>query len=46
MNRRASFQIPLLIGLGVLTLINLIPILWGFLISIRQPAEASPFRPS
>ncbi len=45
MGRRASFQIPLLIGLGVFTLINLIPILWGFLISIRQPADAFAIPP-
>ena len=45
MNRRASFQIPLLIGLGAFTLINLIPILWGFLISIRQPSDAFAIPP-
>jgi multiple sugar transport system permease protein len=45
MNRRASFQVPLLIALGVFTLINLIPILWGFLISIRQPADAFAIPP-
>ena len=45
MNRRASLQIPLLIGLIVFTLINLIPILWGFLISIRQPADAFAIPP-
>ena len=45
MNRRARLQIPLLIGLIVFTLINLIPILWGFLISIRQPADAFAIPP-
>src|SRR6478752_7065459 len=45
MNRRASLQIPLLIGLIVFTLINLIPILWGFLISIRQPVDAFAIPP-
>jgi multiple sugar transport system permease protein len=40
MKHRARLQIPLLIGLIVFTLINLVPILWGFLISIRQPGDA------
>ena len=45
MNRRAGFQIPLLIALIVFTAINLIPILWGFLISIRQPGDAFSIPP-
>jgi multiple sugar transport system permease protein len=45
MNRRARFQIPLLVALVVFTVINLIPILWGFLISIRQPGDAFSIPP-
>ena len=45
MGRRANLQIPLLIGLAVFTFLNLVPILWGFLISIRQPADAFAIPP-
>jgi ABC-type glycerol-3-phosphate transport system permease component len=45
MNRRARFQFPLLVALVVFTVINLIPILWGFLISIRQPGDAFSIPP-
>jgi multiple sugar transport system permease protein len=45
MGRRANLQIPLMIGLVVFTFLNLVPILWGFLISIRQPADAFAIPP-
>lgn len=45
MKRGARLQIPLLAGLTVFTFINLIPILWGFLISIRQPSDAFSIPP-
>ena len=45
MSRTTRQQIPLLLGLAVFTVINLIPILWGFLISIKQPADAFAIPP-
>ena len=45
MSRGLRLQIPLLAGLAVFTFVNLIPILWGFLISIRQPADAFAIPP-
>lgn len=45
MTRRARQQLVLLVGLGLFTLINLVPILWGFLISIKQPADAFSIPP-
>jgi multiple sugar transport system permease protein len=45
MTRAIRQQIVLLIGLIGFTLVNLIPILWGFLISIRQPADAFAIPP-
>jgi len=38
-------QIPLLLLLAAFTFINLIPILWGLLISIKQPADAFSIPP-
>lgn len=45
MSQRARQQAVLLIGLGLFTFVNLIPILWGFLISIKQPADAFSIPP-
>ena len=45
MSRRARQQIVLLVGLSLFTLFNLIPIFWGFLISIKQPADAFSIPP-
>ena len=45
MSRSARLQIPLMAGLIVFTFINLIPILWGFMISIRQPGDAFSIPP-
>ena len=45
MKRGARLQIPLLAGLIVFPFINLIPILWGFLISFRQPSDAFAIPP-
>ena len=46
MNRRARLQIPLMVGLIVFTFINLVPILWGLVISLKQPADAFSIPPS
>ena len=45
MSRSARLQIPLMAGLIVFTFINLIPIVWGFMISIRQPGDAFSIPP-
>ncbi len=45
MSQRARQQAVLLIGLGLFTFVNLIPIFWGFLISIKQPADAFSIPP-
>jgi multiple sugar transport system permease protein len=45
MHRKARLQIPLLIGLTIFTLINLVPILWGLIISLKQPADAFSIPP-
>ena len=45
MSRRARMQVVLLIGLALFTFVNLVPILWGFLISIKQPADAFSIPP-
>ena len=45
MSRSARLQIPLMAGLIVFTFINLIPIVWGFMISIRQPSDAFSIPP-
>ena len=45
MRRHARLQIPLLVGLSVFTLINLVPILWGLIISLKQPADAFSIPP-
>ncbi len=45
MRRKARMQALLLAVLIVFTFINLIPILWGFLISIKQPADAFAIPP-
>ncbi len=45
MRRAFRQQFWLLVGLGLFTLVNLIPIIWGFLISIRQPADAFAIPP-
>lgn len=39
-------QIPLLVLLSLFTFINLLPILWGLLISIKQPADAFSIPPT
>jgi multiple sugar transport system permease protein len=43
--RRARMQALLLVLLVVFTFLNLVPILWGFLISIKQPADAFSIPP-
>ncbi len=45
MSRRARMQALLLVGLVAFTIVNLVPILWGFLISIKQPADAFAIPP-
>ena len=45
MSRAFRQQMVLLIGLGLFTAVNLIPILWGFMISIRQPSDAFSIPP-
>lgn len=45
MSRTLRLQIPLLIGLILFTIVNLIPIIWGFMISIRQPGDAFSIPP-
>jgi multiple sugar transport system permease protein len=45
MRRRTAQQIALLSGLSVFTLINLVPILWGLIISLKQPADAFSIPP-
>lgn len=45
MSRRARMQAWLLVGLVAFTIVNLVPILWGFLISIKQPADAFAIPP-
>ena len=45
MTRKTLWQTGLLFGLGVFTLINLVPILWGLLISLKQPADAFSIPP-
>ena len=39
-------QLPLLVLLSIFTFINLVPILWGLLISIKQPADAFSIPPT
>ena len=43
---KARNQIPLLVGLSVFTVINLVPILWGLIISLKQPADAFSIPPT
>ena len=45
MRRATRRQALLLAGMAVFTLLNLVPILWGFLISIRQPSDAFSIPP-
>ncbi len=45
MQRRAAVQGALLIGMSAFTLVNLIPIIWGFLISIKHPTDAFAIPP-
>ena len=45
MSRAMRLQIPLMAGLILFTFINLIPIIWGFMISIRQPGDAFSIPP-
>jgi len=45
MSRTVRMQTLLLAGLILFTFINLVPILWGFLISIKQPADAFSIPP-
>lgn len=45
MSRALRLQIPLMAGMIVFTVINLIPIIWGFMISIRQPGDAFSIPP-
>jgi multiple sugar transport system permease protein len=45
MSRRGRMQALLLAGLAIVTVINLVPILWGFMISIKQPADAFAIPP-
>ncbi len=45
MRRKARMQAILLATLILFTFINLIPIIWGFLISIKQPADAFAIPP-
>ena len=45
MRRKARMQAILLATLILFTFINLVPILWGFLISIKQPADAFAIPP-
>ncbi|MEZ5670237.1 MAG: carbohydrate ABC transporter permease [Alphaproteobacteria bacterium] len=40
MNSRASTQVVLFLGLAVFTAINLTPIIWAFLTSIKLPVDA------
>lgn len=44
--RNLPWQITLLFGLSVFTLINLVPILWGLIISLKQPADAFSIPPT
>lgn len=43
---KSRHQGLLLIGLSIFTFINLVPILWGFIISLKQPADAFSIPPS
>ena len=43
---KSRHQGLLLIGLSIFTFINLVPILWGFIISLKQPADAFSLPPS
>lgn len=45
MRRKARMQAALLAALILFTFVNLVPILWGFLISIKQPADAFSIPP-
>jgi multiple sugar transport system permease protein len=45
MNRSSRNQFILLAGLILFTFVNLIPIIWGFMISIRQPSDAFAIPP-
>jgi multiple sugar transport system permease protein len=45
MSRKSRMQALLLIGFAIVTFINLVPILWGFMISIKQPADAFAIPP-
>ncbi len=45
MSRAMRLQIPLMAGLIIFTFINLVPIIWGFMISIRQPGDAFSIPP-
>jgi multiple sugar transport system permease protein len=40
MHRRRFFQVLLFLLLAGITAINLMPIIWGFLISLKQPVDA------
>src|SRR5215469_15607518 len=40
MHRRLRWQLPLFLMLAGFTAINLTPIIWGVLISIKQPVDA------
>ena len=44
-SRKARMQALLLAALVIFTIVNLAPILWGFLISIKQPADAFAIPP-
>jgi multiple sugar transport system permease protein len=45
MKPKMGMQVALLVGLTIFTFINLIPIIWGFLISIKQPSDAFAIPP-
>jgi ABC-type glycerol-3-phosphate transport system permease component len=45
MKRAFRRQFVLLTGMALFTLVNLIPIIWGFMISIRQPGDAFAIPP-
>ena len=43
---KTRHQWLLLSGLSVFTVINLVPILWGLIISLKQPADAFSIPPT
>ena len=44
-NQNRSTRLWLTIGLGIITFVSLVPIIWGFLISIKRPVDAFAYPP-